>query len=1031
MELVEGIYENLISNSIEQMRKELAINTNLICKEEEIDSAESPKMLAGYLAEIIRHRLEDDSISNEERIQFVNQILETAKVPDEEILIPTNNYLSAVISKQKNATLAMTGKKMIRPQSGFRLSNLFTGGQSMLPLNEEIIRDIASADHICLIVSFLKLSGTRLLLNHFKDFCSQSGHSLRIITTTYCGATDAKAVQQLSELPNTEIRISYNTSIERLHAKAYIFERNSGLSTAYIGSSNLSKSAQTDGLEWNIRVTNVENPHIIKTALATFERYWNSPRFEDFKDGGIEKFYKELRKQKIDQKQISELQKYTILPHQKMILDKLLTEREENKIFRNLIVAATGTGKTVISAFDYQYYRRKYPQQCRILFVAHREEILKQSLRTYQSVLQDANFGELWVGNCSPDNKLEALFISVQTANSQFSKLSELGADYYNYIVIDEAHHMTAESYQRIISYFNPQILVGLTATPERMDGASLLPDFDNRISAEIRLPQALSEGLLTPFQYLCITDTVDLGSKDLWDGRKYIPNKLADKLCDKERVSCIYRTLQKYIADEQSCKALCFCVNRRHADFMSQEFCRLGFKAASLTCDNKNDRNVLNRDIAEGKINYLFVVDMFNEGIDIPEIDTVLFLRPTESLTIFLQQLGRGLRLSVGKTVLTVLDFVAQSNKNYDFTSRFRSLLLKTSANVEEQVKNGFTLLPQGCYIHMEEKAQKYILENIHAAIYNLPRLTKELSGYPHCPSLSDFLEGNGQDIRLIYRNNNCWTSLKKAAGKCQYTSDKNTRKFEKGMNNFIHINSMAYLRFIKRFLHNGFTYNSENKEESTFAIMLYYTLFQETISKTGFSSISEAFNCFGKYPLFVQEVEELINYITEHLEILTFSIGNGMPATLEQYGCYTREEIFAIFNRQTAIRKMQGLASGAYKVDELKTELLFVTLNKSDKEFSPSTQYEDYLISDKRFHWQSQNSVSHASTGKRFVQQKQEGRKFLLFVRENKKDGYGNTCPYYCFGFVDYVRSSGDKPMNIEWELREPAMPQFLKVI
>ncbi|MFR3188365.1 MAG: phospholipase D-like domain-containing protein [Phocaeicola sp.] len=203
-----------------------------------------------------------------------------------------------MISKPEEAKLKSTQQTLIRPLTGFRTSSLFTGGQSVVPLNAEIERDIASADRINLIVSFLKLSGINLFYDQLKKFCEQPNHKLRILTTTYCGVTDAKAVERLAALPNTEIRISYHAKIERLHAKSYIFERNSGYSTAYIGSSNLSKSAQTDGLEWNIRVTNAENPHIIKTALATFNLYWNSQNFEDFREGGVEKLYKELDKQR-------------------------------------------------------------------------------------------------------------------------------------------------------------------------------------------------------------------------------------------------------------------------------------------------------------------------------------------------------------------------------------------------------------------------------------------------------------------------------------------------------------------------------------------------------------------------------------------------------------------------------------------------------------------------------------------------------------------------------------------------------------
>lgn len=433
MELKEGIYENLITDRLSGDIRQTE-DAGFVCQTENIDSAESAKMLADFLADTIRKKLEDKDVPVEEKIELTNQILESADVEDEDMLVEAPRLLSAVINSQKNAELRATNKELVRPLSGFRVSNLFTGGQSGLSLGSEIMRDIASADQICIIVSFLRMSGIRMMLDQLRDFCKVEGHSLRIITTTYCGVTEAKAVEQLSQLPNTEIRISYNTQIERLHAKSYIFVRNSGFSTAYIGSSNLSHSAQTDGLEWNIRVTNVENPHIIKSALATFERYWNSENFEDFRLGGIEKFQKELSLQRNHGKDNSlELYtRYQLLPHQKMILDKLQVERDENALFRNLVVAATGTGKTVVSAFDYKRFRKDNPQHDKLLFVVHREEILKQSLRTFRSVLGDANFGELWVGNFRPVDSLEHLFVSVATLNSNIDIFRQQGLDYYD-----------------------------------------------------------------------------------------------------------------------------------------------------------------------------------------------------------------------------------------------------------------------------------------------------------------------------------------------------------------------------------------------------------------------------------------------------------------------------------------------------------------------------------------------------------------------------------------------------------------------
>ena len=1030
MKLIEGTYENLITDGL---KREMLTSSEkgLICKQEDIDGAESPNMLTEHLSRIIRNRLSDENLTTEERAAFANRLIDFLGEEKEEKVVDDKQMLAAVVSRQEEARLKATNSTLVRPLTGFRVSNLFTGGQSHVSLSSEIERDIESADSICMIVSFLKLSGVNLIYDHLKRFCSNPQHRLRIITTTYCGVTDAKAVERLANLPNTEIRISYNTQIERLHAKSYIFERNSGFSTAYIGSSNLSKSAQTDGLEWNIRVTNVENPHIINAALATFDIYWNSHNFEDFHEGGIEKLYKELQKVREPNLATDVLAKYTILPHQKQILDKLAVIREGG-VRRNLIVAATGTGKTVISAFDYKVFTEQTEGTHRLLFVAHREEILKQSRRTYRSVLLDANFGDIWVGDSRPQNGIDHLFISVQTFNSKYERIfSGLPADYYDYIVIDEAHHLVADSYRKIISKFTPKLLVGLTATPERMDGVSLLPDFDNQISAEIRLPKALDEGLLTPFQYLCISDETDLTDEELMQGDRYVATKLTEKLCNRERVGLIVNRLQYYLADERKCRALGFCATKKHAQFMAEEFRRVGLKAAYLTSDNDAERLSLNKQLAKGEINYLFVVDIFNEGVDIPAVDTVLFLRPTESLTIFLQQLGRGLRLYPGKQQLTVFDFVAQLNQKYDFASRFRSLLMRTDKSVVDQVKNGFTLLPHGCSIHMEEKAQEYVLQNIKAAIYNKARLVKELRTYTHTPTLAEFIENNGQDVRLIYKGGSCWSSLKREAGMCDYPEDDNTKLFVKGIGNLVHVNTVSYLNFIRKVMLAKGNVKCNDEREETFAVMLYYTLFIDKISKVGVKSISEALRRLADYPMFISEILELTDYLLAHLETKTFSVGEGMPMGLEQYGCYTREEVFAIFKRQTANKKMQGSVAGVFNIEELNTELFFVTLNKSDKDFSAETMYNDYVVSENEFRWESQNTDSHQGKGKRFVEQKKNGKKFLLFVRENKKDGYGNTCPFICFGLVDYIRSKDDKPMKINWQTHQPILPRFLNAV
>ena len=370
-----------------------------------------------------------------------------------------------------------------------------------------------------------------------------------------------------------------------------------------------------------------------------------------------------------------------------------------------------GTGKTVIAAFDYRNFRKKHPgEACRLLFVAHREEILTQSRDTFQGVLRDLNFGELFVGNYVPEN-LDHLFISVQTMNSQ--KLYEkLNPDYYDFIIVDEFHHASAPTYQRFLNYFKPKILLGLTATPERMDGASILDYFDNRIAAEIRLPEAIDRKLLSPFQYFGVTDTVDLSNLK-WARGGYEKSELTNlyslnREVAVKRANHIIESLDKYVTDMDTVKGLGFCVSKEHAHFMAEQFNEAGIASISLVGESKDEERKTAKDrLVKGELRFIFVVDIYNEGVDIPEVNTVLFLRPTESLTIFLQQLGRGLRIAPEKDCLTVLDFIGQANKRYNFEEKFRALLANTKHSVDYELKHGFVSAPKGCYVQFEKKAQ------------------------------------------------------------------------------------------------------------------------------------------------------------------------------------------------------------------------------------------------------------------------------------------------------------------------------------
>ncbi len=1039
MELKSGIYESLI---YEALKKKLEDLSDKYIFTDSIDLGEAPKLLTNYVAKIINSLLSDDSVfeSLNDRFKFVNDILNYIDKNwkcnlDDSLLTNQEELLSGIVDMAGLTQEQAKQRITIRPLSGYTTSNLFTGSNTDLSIDSEIERDIQTANEIYWIVAFIRFSGIRIFTNALREFLDKPNAKLRLITTTYMGASEPKAVDFLKQMsPNkVEIKVSYNCDLDRLHAKSYIFVRESGMNTAYIGSSNMSRSALTKGLEWNMRITNQENPHIIQKALATFETYWNSDNFEDF---DYDRFVAAISERKEVSRSMGRvLQKYNILPHQKAILDKLTVEREIHHSYRNLIVAATGTGKTVIAAFD---YKRFYDanQRHRLLFVAHRKEILEQSVSTFCSVLNTSTFGELWVGNHKPSasGDLSHLFISIQSFNSNFDTFRMCGSDYYDYIVVDEAHHSEAVSYQKVFDLFRPKILIGLTATPERADGVNLT-NFNMRIAAELRLPEAIDNMLLSPFQYFCVGDrTTDL-SNATWTQTGYDEDELVRKLNTKERLSLITESLPRYLSDEHNCRALCFCARIDHARDVSAGLCSAGYNATMLSGDDSQERReeILNQFKAR-KINYLCVVDIYNEGVDIPEIDTVLFLRPTKSLTIFLQQLGRGLRLAPDKECLTVLDFVAQAHVNYSYESRLRALIPKsknvTTTTIKGAVAESFTMLPRGCTITMDKLAREYIINNIKSAIFNMNRLKQEVRQFSvnnNKPlNLTNFLAQYDLDIRVIYKTR-CWNALLREAGMLLYEMDEFTRVFEKNMSRLIHVNSLRYLEFISRMINNGFEYE-HNEKNNTLALMLYYDLFAKSIDNYGFVNIDEGLKKFSSYQLFVEELQQIVQHLSEHLMISTKPIVElGTNNVLELFGSYTREEQLVIFGRRTAKKAGAIPQSGVFCLDEINTELLWVTLNKSDKDFSPSTQYEDYAINESLFNWQSQNSASHQNAGRRYVEQKSNKRKFLLFVREHKVDEYGFTSPYYCLGLVNYVKSHGDKPMTITWAMQNH-IPGFI---
>lgn len=396
----------------------------------------------------------------------------------------------------------------IRPAVPLTQAALLVNAAGDLNMSAEISKELASADRVDLICSFLKWSGYRILEPALSALHARKGQ-LRVLTTCYLGATEVKVLDALSELG--EVKVSYNSKRTRLHAKAWLFHRDTGYSTAYIGSSNLSSAALVDGVEWNVRLSQTENGAVLEKFRATFDNYWEDPEFELYdKARDRQRFLIAVRNEWTLAREVTDY-RLEVHPYryQQEILEKLQAEREVHGRARNLVVAATGCGKTVIAALDYKRFRNAQPgRKASLLFVAHRNEILTQSLQTFRAVLQDGQFGDLWTGLATPQQD-EHLFASVQKLNNV--ELEQLGAERFDVIIVDEFHHSEAPTYRRLLNYFRPRILLGLTATPERADGQSVLDWFDGRIAAELRVWDAVERGFLSPFQYFGLHDNVDI----------------------------------------------------------------------------------------------------------------------------------------------------------------------------------------------------------------------------------------------------------------------------------------------------------------------------------------------------------------------------------------------------------------------------------------------------------------------------------------------------------------------------------------
>ncbi|MGW5234226.1 DUF3427 domain-containing protein [Streptomyces nodosus] len=1027
---VAGVYEELVTLRSEQKLKELAAR-GWHPVSDAVGPESTPHVLARHIARTVRNVLH--SLPAKERVYAANHILESIST-----LEGAQEWVDLVAAGPRQllalARQETPGVYALRPATPLSDTALLTNSPEDPSLGFELRAELATADRVDLLCAFVKWHGLRVIEQSLSA-AHERGVPIRVITTTYIGATERRALDRLVHEFNAEVKINYETRSTRLHAKAWLFRRNSGYDTAYVGSSNLSKAALLDGLEWNVRLSSVATPDALRKFDATFEAYWSDPSFETYDpqtDG--QRLQEALAIAGGTSTTASADRRITLsglevrpYAHQRDMLERLEVEREVHDRHRNLLVAATGTGKTVMAALDYKQLRKRHGQDLRLLFVAHRKEILQQSLRTYQDVLIDGNFGEPLHSGEIPE-RWTHVFASVQSLTAR--ALDRLAPDHFDVIVIDEFHHGTSPTYRKILEHFRPLELLGLTATPERMDGKNVQDEFfGGRIAAEMRLWEALENDLLTPFHYFGISDNTDLSAIE-WKRGAYDINALSNVLTGNDaRARLIVKAVEEKVADPGAMRALGFCISVAHAHFMATYFRGAGLNAVALSGETPaEERKQALADLASGAVQVIFSVDLFNEGLDIPDVDTLLLLRPTSSATVFLQQLGRGLRRSENKAVLTVLDFIGQHRKEFRFENQFRALTNLTRKRLLANIEHDFPQLPSGCQILLEEKAKKTVIANIKQQIdVNVRVLAREVADYRE-PRLNHYLSESGRELKDLYRGNgNSWTGLLRRSGLLKDEVPEGEPELLRRVPAFLHVDDPERVAAYTRILEDDAPpYHSLNEKEQAYARMLFFQLWPlGGITRKGFAHYDDAFATLRKQHAVRSELKQVLEYNlahTEHVPIPLGGIGGPQAIPLTVHASYSREEILPALDQSHIGGFMPGdFREGVKWCESIKTDALLITTEKNERDFSPQTRYHDYALNETHFHWESQNQTSETSpTGLRYQRHVAEGTHVLLFVRRFKTTDIGGAQPWMLLGPAEYVHHKGTKPMAVTWQLK-----------
>ncbi|MGM0852610.1 MAG: DEAD/DEAH box helicase [Bacillota bacterium] len=916
-------------------------------------------------------------------------------------------------------------------------NKLITNSNSGNLLNE-LIQSIKECKRFYFSVAFINFSGLQLLLESLK-IAEEKGIKGQILTSTYLNFTDPKAMEKIKQFENIDLKVFVTDKEIGFHTKVYVFEYEESYKVI-IGSSNITQSALKSNIEWNVEIVTKENGAFIKDILKEYQHLWEKSQNadEDF-ISQYEEFLNKIKQNQKEHQLIFEKAKY-IVPNrmQRRAMGNLerLRTYGENKA---LVISATGTGKTYMSAFDVKGFQPK-----KLLFLVHREEILKKAKDTFETLIANngVTFG-LFTGN-HKQNSADYLFSTIQTMSRCYV---DFHRDEFDYIIYDEAHHATSPSYQKVMDYFTPEFTLGMTATPERSDQGNVFELFNNNVALEVRLHEALDDELIIPFHYFGITDVegVDLSDVSIDDIAE-----VTKRLKVNERVDFIVEKMNFYGHDGEKRKCLGFCASIEHAEYMAKEFNKRGFKSASLNGGDsieKRDSYVKSLENNEDELEIIFTVDIFNEGVDIPSINSVLMLRPTNSPIVFIQQLGRGLRKHENKSFLTVLDFIGNHSKVFLIAIALNGSRYYDKESLKVAIATGFANIPGATHIQMDEVAQERILEQIDRENFNSMKYLKEeyfefkklnqgkvplylmdYLKYDGAPDPTKFIDKEKSYLHFVAKVEKD-DRLKKIILDDIFESilkELSSKLPLKRIYEFIilrylmdheeitlHAAKHEILKIVEGVEEESILHAFENLNQDYYDSVQKRTKEKLVDHREGRLVKTDAFETTLENKDYYIFIEDILNYGIFRYEKVYKNKNHGVPH-FKLYEQYQMVDAALLSN----YRKTHSSFRGSGLLTNGNEYFLYIDLHK-EEDIKESINYKDKFIDTKYFQWQTPNSTGQSSErGKNIIFNLQRNINLHLFIRKYKKIDE-KTEPYIYIGKGNVVEYEGEKPITVKMEL------------